>query len=220
MAGRALRMGELTLCITPSGDGVIPHLARSGAQTPQLAKKVLTMRGRGLGEERGREALRATQACVVSRGFLVKFELNCSRLQIWERRSSLPSRCRGERLRSAGCQAGLLSLPSQALLPQPGMLPLGCQLTTRNTCHFCNVFKGNFFLSLSFSSKRFSLLRGASFLAPACVRCPCGAMPAPAAVSQPIPPFPARFPLGPQGPYSRNQAAGETVYISHYSYWQ
>lgn len=66
MAGRALRMGELTLCITPSGDGVIPHPARSGAQAPQLAKKVLTMRGRGLGEERGREALRATQACCVS----------------------------------------------------------------------------------------------------------------------------------------------------------
>lgn len=80
MAGRALRMGELTLCITPSGDGVIPHAARSGAQTPQLAKKVLTMCGRGLGEERGREALRATQACVVSRGFLVKFQLNFSSL--------------------------------------------------------------------------------------------------------------------------------------------
>lgn len=119
MASRALWMGELMLCIPPSADGVIPHQAWSDAQAPPLAKKVLTMCGCRLGEERGREALRAVQACVASLGFPVKFQLNFSHLQIQEEQSSLPSRCQGELLSSAGCNAGLVVLSYFAAFTRP-----------------------------------------------------------------------------------------------------
>lgn len=119
------------LCITPSGDGIIPRQAWSGAQAPPSAEKLLRMCGCGLGEERGRGVLWAVQARVAPPGFPVTSQLNFSRLRVQEQRSSLPSRCQGGQLSSAGRNVGLAWASSAAVArPAPTGWRVGHRLTT------------------------------------------------------------------------------------------
>lgn len=61
-AGGALWTGELMLCITPSGGGVVPHQAWSATRAPWLAKKVLMVCGYEPGRRGAGKPFRASRS--------------------------------------------------------------------------------------------------------------------------------------------------------------